>query len=99
MRQPRSAKTTAELKLRVKPGSRTSAVLGIMGDALKVSVSAPPEKGKANEEVVELLARALDIRRSAIRILHGLASRDKQVSIEGLSQEEVDRRLGLDRSR
>lgn len=99
MRQPRSAKGTAGLRLRVKPGARTSAILGTIGDAVKVSVCAPPDKGKANEEVVEMLARALDLPRSAIRILSGRASRDKQVSIEGLSQAEVDRRLGLDRSR
>lgn len=71
------------LKLRVKPGAKRNALLGRHGEALKLSVTAPPDKGKANRAVIELLAEALDLPASAIEIVGGAGSRDKTVRIEG----------------
>ena len=69
------------LRLRVKPGARKNAILGVHGGALKVSVTAPPERGKANEAVVALLAKALDVPTSAVEIVAGEASKDKIVTV------------------
>ncbi len=70
------------LRLRVKPGARKNAIVGVHGGALKLSVIAPPEKGKANDAVVALLANALDVPASAIEIVAGQTSQDKVVTIE-----------------
>ncbi|MFM7075771.1 MAG: DUF167 domain-containing protein, partial [Planctomycetaceae bacterium] len=51
----------ARLEVKVVPGSSRDQIVGWLGDALKIKVTAPPEKGKANERVVELLAGALGI--------------------------------------
>ena len=69
------------LRLRVKPGARKTAILGVHGGALKVAVSAPPERGKANRAVVELLAETLGLPTSAVTIASGEASKDKVVEV------------------
>ena len=56
-------------------------------------VSAPPERGKANEALVALLATTLGIPRSRIEIVAGRASRKKTVEVHGLSQAEAEASL------
>jgi len=80
------------LRLRVKPGARSNAVLGVHGGALKVGVTAAPEKGKANRAVLGVLAEALDLAPSALEILSGHASPDKSVRAP-LPPEEIRSRL------
>jgi len=69
------------LRLRVKPGARKTAIVGVHGGALKVAVAAAPEKGKANRAVVKLLAEALGVPASAVTIASGETSQDKVVEI------------------
>ena len=64
-----------------------------MGDTLKVWVTAPPERGKANGAVQAVLADALGVSRESIRLVAGLKSSRKVVEIEGLVAAEVHRRL------
>jgi len=81
------------LRLRVSPGAGRAALVGRHGDAWKVRVSAPPERGRANEAVVELLAASLGLSRPDVRLVSGGGSRDKIVELSGLTYEEVERRL------
>lgn len=60
---------------------------------LKVRVSAPPERGKANAAVEELLAAALGLPRERVKIVAGASSPRKIVEIDGLSEAEVRARL------
>jgi uncharacterized protein (TIGR00251 family) len=83
------------LDLRVSPGAARSAVVGRHGQGWKLRVVAPPEGGRANASVVELLAASLDVRRPDVRIVSGIGSRDKVVEISGLTLEEAERRLEL----
>jgi uncharacterized protein (TIGR00251 family) len=69
------------LRLRVKPGARRNAILGIHDGALKLSVLAAPERGKANRAVLKLLARALGLAPGEIQLLAGHGSRDKTVLV------------------
>jgi len=69
------------LRLRVKPGARKTAIVGVHGGALKVAVAAAPEKGKANRAVVKLLAEVLDLPASAVTIAAGETSQDKVAEI------------------
>ena len=81
------------LDLRVSPGATRSAVVGRHGRGWKLRVAAPPEGGRANASVVDLLATSLDVRRPDVRIVAGAGSRDKVVEISGLTLEEAERRL------
>lgn len=83
----------ATLELKVAPKASRSAITGWHGGALKVSVTAAPERGKANEAVEALLAQALDLPRSAVRVVAGHAARSKRVEVAGLSAEALAGRL------
>ena len=73
------------LKLHVVPGARKTAVAGLHGERLKVKVAAPPEKGRANDELLEFLARSLKVPRQAVHLTSGATSRAKVVAIDDLS--------------
>lgn len=82
----------AEIEVRVTPrASRRSVVR--RGSLVRVSVPEPPADNQANEAVVALLAKALDVPRSAVAITAGGKGRTKRVVIRGLSSEEVLARL------
>jgi len=82
-----------KIAVRVYPGAATNEVVGTIGGVLQVRVSAPPVKGRANEELVAFLSEALGVSRDSISIVRGHVTRNKVVAIEGLSQAEVMRRL------
>lgn len=84
---------TTRLEIKVSPKASRNAVSGWMGEVLKVSVTAAPEKGKANEAVETLLAEALGVAKSAVRVVAGHTSKQKRVEIAGLDLGEVRRRL------
>jgi uncharacterized protein (TIGR00251 family) len=83
------------LKLRVKPGGRANRLIGPHGGALKLEVQAPPDKGKANQAVIKLLAALLGVARSDVEITAGITSQDKTVEIRGLTADQLTARLGL----
>jgi uncharacterized protein (TIGR00251 family) len=70
------------LRLRVRPGGRKDAILGEHGGALRVGVTAPPERGKANRAVEAVLAAALKIPVAAVEIVAGGRSADKVAVID-----------------
>ena len=84
---------STRLRLRVSPGAARSRIVGRHGNAWKVRVGAPPESGKANEALLELLAATLEIPRNRIEIVAGLGSRDKTIVVDGLSEAELEARL------
>jgi uncharacterized protein (TIGR00251 family) len=83
----------ARVRLRVKPGARRQRLVGPHGGALKLEVTAPPERGKANAAVIALLARELELTRAAVEITVGAASQDKSVKVAGVTAAELARRL------
>jgi uncharacterized protein len=83
----------ARLSVKVVPKASRDAVDGFVGGALKVRVTAPPERGKANAAVEALLARTLGVARARVRIVAGHGAARKVVEVEGLREEEVRGRL------
>jgi len=82
------------LHIRAQHGARKDEIVGEWADSLKVRITAPPEKGKANEAIVRLLAEKLGLKKSAIRVISGETSRDKRVLIQGISHLELKTLLG-----
>jgi uncharacterized protein (TIGR00251 family) len=80
--------------VRARPGARKNAIVGVHAGALRVAVSAPPEKGKANAAIQELLADALGCKASAVALISGESSRQKRFLIEGVTPEELRERIG-----
>ena len=81
------------LDVKVVPGASTSTVVGWMGDVLKVRVTAPPERGRANAMLVDVLATALELPPRALRVVSGSGSPRKVVEIDGLDAETIRQRL------
>lgn len=83
----------SRLSIKVVPGSSRSGIAGWLGDTLKVRITAPAERGKANVAVESLLSTALGLSGGSVRIVSGSSSPRKIVEIAGLSESEVRRRL------
>lgn len=65
---------SARLKVKVVPGSSRDGIVGWLGDALKIKVTAPPEKGRANEAVVSLLCERLGLPADVVTVVSGHSS-------------------------
>lgn len=78
------------LRLRVAPGARRARIAGIHGGALKLSVTEPPERGRANEGVIALIARALALPARNLEIVSGQTSQDKRIAIDGFTGDDDD---------
>ena len=77
------------LAVRAQPGARKNAVVGEQAGALKVAVTAPPEDGRANQAITELLRDWLGLKRSQVELAGGSTNRNKQFLIRGLTAEEL----------
>ncbi|HEU4758906.1 MAG TPA: DUF167 domain-containing protein [Dehalococcoidia bacterium] len=84
----------AYLKVRVTPAARQDALAGWAGEVLLVRVRAAPERGKANDAACRLLARELGLAAGEVTLARGAASRYKLLRVDGLSDEEIRRKLG-----
>jgi uncharacterized protein (TIGR00251 family) len=82
------------LTVKVTPGASRDAVVGWLGEAVKVAVREPAERGRANAAVERVLAAALGVSAASVRIGAGGTSPRKVVVIDGLDADEVHRRLG-----
>jgi uncharacterized protein (TIGR00251 family) len=79
----------ATLSVRAQPGARKNAVLGEQAGALKVAVTAPPEDGKANAAIVEVLKDWLGVKRSQVELLSGATNRNKVFLIRSVTVEQL----------
>ena len=84
---------SCRIEIKAVPNAPKSEVIGWLGDALKIKIHAPALEGKANQELCEFLAKALGLPKRSIRLAQGDTSRKKLVEIDGLTREEVLRRL------
>lgn len=78
----------------VKPKSSRNAVIGFHDGALKIAVTAAPEKGKANKAVINLLSKILKLPKKSIVIESGETSPHKKISITGITSTELLWMLG-----
>jgi hypothetical protein len=85
------------MALKVVPGASRDRIVGVLGDALKIAVSKPPEGGAANKAVIQLLARHLGLPAASITITRGHANARKEVLVIGMTSEELTSRLAIDR--
>jgi len=81
------------LSLRVIPGAKRARIVGRYGRAWKIRVTAAAEAGRANDAVLDLLSRTLEVPRGQIEVTAGKGSRDKVVVLAGLSGESAEARL------
>ena len=83
--------------VKVHPRAKKNAITGELGDTLKLSLTAPPIDGKANEACIEFFARLLKVARSSVTIASGKSSRRKVIRVVGISTEEIRKSIGCRR--
>jgi len=81
------------LAVRAQPGARKTGVMGEQAGALKVAVTAPPEAGRANQAITELLRDWLGLKRSQVELASGATHRNKQFLIRGLTPDALRVRI------
>jgi len=81
------------IKVRVQPKSSRNQVDGFQDGALRVRVTAAPTEGQANAAVIAILAKTLGVSKSRLEIIRGHSSRDKVISVDALTEQEVRRKI------
>jgi uncharacterized protein (TIGR00251 family) len=86
-------KNGATIAVRAQPGAKKTGVVGVWNGMLKVAVSAPPEDGRANAALVEVLREFFRLPRSRVELLSGASNRNKVFLLHGLTDADVEARL------
>jgi hypothetical protein len=81
------------IRVRVVPRAARNEVQGVLGNALKIRLQAPPVEGQANAALIEFLAERLDVSRRSVRLESGATGRNKTALITGRSAAEIAARL------
>jgi len=81
------------VSVRVYPDATKNEVVGFRGGVWQVRVAAPPVKGKANKELISFLSKVLGVGKSSVSIAQGHTSRSKLIAVDGLTQQEIMKRL------
>src|SRR5438552_4645232 len=85
--------TGISFQVKVHPRAKKNGITGTLGEALRLSLTAPPVEGRANEACIEFFARLLKVPRSSITIASGRCSRLKVIRITGIATAEFRAQL------
>ena len=85
----RETEDGAVITVKAVPGSSRDEIVGVLGGALKITTSAPPEKGKANAAIAKMLANALDLDARTIELISGTTGPRKAFKLVALTEREV----------
>jgi len=83
----------AAFRVKLHPRARKNAITGVVGDALKLALTAPPVEGKANEACIEFFAEFLNVPRPSVTIAAGESSRQKLIRVAGVRAAQVEEKL------
>jgi len=89
----REAAEAVTFQVKVHPRAKKNEITGELGDALKVSLTAPPVEGRANEACIEFFAKLLRVPRSSVTIGSGQTSRNKVIRVAGVTSQYIRDRL------
>jgi uncharacterized protein (TIGR00251 family) len=81
------------ISVRLHPNATKNELVGFSDGVWVVKISAPPVKGKANKELISFLSKVLGVGKSSVSIAQGHTSRSKLIAVDGLSQQEIMKRL------
>ena len=84
------------VSVRVQPGAKRDAVLGLHGGAVKIALSAPPVDGRANEALIAFVAGRVGLPRARVSLVSGMSNRSKVLRVTGKSAAEVKAALSTD---
>ncbi|MCB9836019.1 MAG: DUF167 domain-containing protein [Phycisphaera sp.] len=83
------------MRVKAVPGAKREQIAGVLGDRLKIKVSAPPEGGKANAAICALIAKTLGVKAGAVSVVSGMTNPEKVVRVEEVSLDEAVRAFAI----
>jgi uncharacterized protein (TIGR00251 family) len=81
------------IKIKVQPRASKSRIVGVLGDALKVTLTAPPVDGAANAACIEFFSRLMDLPKNRIEIISGQTGRTKLLKIFGIKSADLKEKI------
>ena len=84
-----STKTGVSLAVKVHPRAKKNAITGVVGDAFKLSLTAPALEGRANQACIEFFAELFAVSRSSVTIASGERSRNKTICVDGVTEQQA----------
>ena len=81
------------ISLKVQPRASRNEIAGLIGNELKIKVTAPPVDSAANEAVLEFLAETFGCARNQLELLRGATSRHKQILVRGMAADQIEEKL------
>ena len=84
-----------KLSIKVQPNAGKNQIVGLTNEVWRIKIAAPPDKGKANKELIEFLSSVLGLEKNRLDIIKGHTSHNKIVAVDGLTRAEIDTRLSL----
>lgn len=82
------------IKIKVQPRASKSRIAGLLGDSLKVTLTAPPVDGAANMACIEFFARLMGLPKNRIEIISGQTGRTKLLKIFGIKSADLKEKIG-----
>lgn len=83
-------------KVKVQPRASKNGLAGVIGDAVKLRITAPPVDGEANKAVIQFFAHLFHLPQKEVEIVSGLSSRSKMVALSGVAADQALKTLGLE---
>lgn len=87
---------TILIRVKAVPGASRDSIAGLLGDRLKIRISAQPEGGKANKAICKLLAQAVGLKAKQVQIHNGHTNPEKTFGLTGCSIDQLSRAFDLD---
>ncbi len=84
------------LAVRVTPGAKRNSIEGLKDGVWRIKIAAPPVEGKANEALVNYLSEVLGVRKNSFSLMKGETSRNKLLSVKGITPQEVSSKLSCE---
>lgn len=79
--------------VKVVPGSSKNEITGVQDGAIKVKITAAPDKGRANKELIDFLSGVFNVRKTAITLIKGEKSRLKSLKITGITKSDIEKHM------
>lgn len=86
------------VQIKLSPRASDNKIVGIMDNAVKIRLQAPPVDGKANKALIKFIAKLLKVPASGVQIISGDTNRNKRIYIRNIPPETVRQKLGLQQS-
>ncbi|MGB3399738.1 MAG: DUF167 domain-containing protein [Candidatus Deferrimicrobiaceae bacterium] len=94
--KPGREEESATVAVQVMPSASRAGVVGLLGNAVRIRLTAPPLENRANEALVRFLSASLNVPRPSVEIIAGKRGRKKIVRVTGMSRDDIFRRLKLE---